>query len=256
MKTSFKIFLLIIINIAFTNNGLKARPIKADSSKISSEQRDLKGFSAIEVDGSLDVILVQGTNELVTVNAPDEKIFKYIKTEVHGGVLKIYIEKNNEFNWGNWGHFNARNPGERPNKIMVEVRITEIKSIQASVSSNIYFKNSINCKNLNLDISGSASVSGMIKAKSISGSIHASGSVNFSGRSDDVNLTVSGSAVFNANNLLTNNITIDLQGSSTASIIATHIIIAHLNGNSNLTYTGSANQIELYKTGNSIVKRI
>jgi hypothetical protein len=256
MKTSFKIFLLIVINIAFINNGLKAMPIKADSSKISNEQRDLKGFNAIEVDGSLDVNLVQGTNELVTVNAPAEKIFKYIKTEVHNGVLKIFIEKNNEFNWGNWGHFDLRNPGGRPNKIMVEVRIKEIKSIQASGSSNIYFKNSINCEHINLNISGSASASGMIKAKSISGSLQASCGVNFSGRSDDVNLMVSGSAVFNANNLLTDNITIDLQGSSTASIIATHIIIAHLNGNSSLTYTGSAKKIELYKKGNAIVRRI
>jgi len=256
MKTSFKIFLLIVINIAFINNGLKAMLIKADSSKISNEQRDLKGFNAIEVDGSLDVNLVQGTNELVTVNAPAEKIFKYIKTEVYNGVLKIFIEKNNEFNWGNWGHFDLRNPGGRPNKIMVEVRIKEIKSIQASGSSNIYFKNSINCEHINLNISGSASASGMIKAKSISGSIWASGSINFSGRSDDVNLTVSGSAIFNANKLLTTDTIIDLQGSSTASIVATHSIVAHLNGNSSLTYTGSAQKTELYKNGNAIVRRI
>lgn len=256
MKTSFKTFLLIVMNIAVINYGLKAAPIKPDSSKISSEQRNLNGFNAIEVDGSLDIILVQGTNELVTVNAPTEKIFKYIKTEVHGGVLKISIEKNNEFNWGNWGHFDARNPGGRPNKILVEVRITEIKSIQASGSSNIYFKNSMNCEHLNLNINGSASASGMVKAQLISGNIQASGSVKFSGKCADINLAVSGSAIFNANNLLTNNITIDLQGSSTASIIATNSIIAHLDGNSSLTYTGIAKQIELYKKGNAIVKRI
>jgi len=53
----------------------------------------VSGFHSIDVSGGIDVVLVQGNSEDLTLTA-QQNLFEYIKTEVEQGVLKIYTEKN------------------------------------------------------------------------------------------------------------------------------------------------------------------
>src|SRR4051812_14457869 len=53
------------------------------------EDRHLSGFNAVDLAGSFDVYITQGSTESVKVEAPDN-IIDHILTEVRGGVLKIY----------------------------------------------------------------------------------------------------------------------------------------------------------------------
>src|ERR1700733_6299282 len=93
-------FLLAVLFVTGAANTF-AKPVSIV--KISTSEtvdRHLSGFNAINVAGPFDVVITQGSNESVKVEAPHD-VMDRILTEVNNGVLKIY-SKHDTFNWGNW----------------------------------------------------------------------------------------------------------------------------------------------------------
>ena len=62
------------------------------SGKLLVETRDLPSFSGVNVSGSMDVYLTQGTTQAVKVEA-DDNLLKLIKTKVRGQELFISSRK-------------------------------------------------------------------------------------------------------------------------------------------------------------------
>lgn len=60
------------------------------SGYILTQQRETKFFNSIEVTGGIDVFVVAGEFQPITIEA-DDNLFPYIKTVIRNRVLKIYI---------------------------------------------------------------------------------------------------------------------------------------------------------------------
>src|ERR1700733_11496145 len=70
----------------------------------NAQKRNVQGFHAVRISSGIDLYLSQSGDEAVAVSASSEEYRDKIRTEVQDGVLKIYIESNNQgFHWGNWG---------------------------------------------------------------------------------------------------------------------------------------------------------
>jgi len=60
---------------------------------VQTEVRQAASFNKIEVSNGLDLFLTQGTEESISIQA-DENLLEVIKTEVNGGILRIFAEEN------------------------------------------------------------------------------------------------------------------------------------------------------------------
>ena len=60
------------------------------SGYVLTQQRETADFTSIEISRGIDVAIVRGEMEPITVEA-DDNLFSYIKTTVKNKVLKIYI---------------------------------------------------------------------------------------------------------------------------------------------------------------------
>jgi hypothetical protein len=168
--------------------------------------RHLSGFGAVDVAGSFDVFITQGSTESVKVEAPADMMDRII-TEVNGGVLKIY-NKHDTFNWSDmFGHHK---------KIAVYVTAKDLNAINLTGSGDVFFKDGITTNALKLHVSGSGDMNGRVEVKTLESDLTGSGDMKISGHATGSTVSVVGSGDFTARSLVTVSTSVRVSGSGDA----------------------------------------
>ncbi|MES2428648.1 MAG: head GIN domain-containing protein [Bacteroidota bacterium] len=203
----------------------------------SIEDRHLTGFHAVNVSGSFDVIITQGSTESVRVEAPAD-VIREVLTDVKGGTLNIYNK--NHVSWGNiFGN----------KKIVVYVSIKDVTGISLTGSGDVSFKGGINANNLRIQLTGSGDLGGRVNAKYLEGSVTGSGDVKLSGHADDQKVNVTGSGDYTAGDLTTINTMVSVGGSGDAAVNASESLKASVTGSGDIHYSGHPKNVAKSKTG-------
>jgi len=103
----------------------------------NAEPRNLKGFSAIDVSGAIDLYLSQGTEDAVAVSASSSEVLGRIRTEMRGSTLRIYFDGKG-LNWKKWGN----------HKMKAYVTFKDLSSIEASGACNVKVAGKLNLDKL------------------------------------------------------------------------------------------------------------
>jgi len=241
LKTIFAAILILSISGAAI-----AKPHAAVTTSFSEVvDRHLSGFRAVDVAGSFDVYITQGSTESVKVEAPSELMPRII-TEVENGTLRVY-NKNDGFRWGDvWGHHK---------KIVVYVVAKNLNSISLTGSGDAFFKDGINANAMRLNISGSGDMTGRIDAKSVDCSISGSGDMKLTGHAETSSVNLVGSGDYEARSLVTVNCAVRVTGSGDAQVNASEKIDAQVSGSGDVRYTGSARSVNAHKSGSGDISR-
>lgn len=209
------------------------------------QDRHLSGFNQVDVSGSFDVYITQGSTESVKVEAPAE-VMDHIITEVEGGELKIYNK--HDWNWHSWWGGNNK-------KIAIYVTAKDLNSIGITGSGDVYFKEGIHTNSLKIRLTGSGDVLGKVDVNTLECSISGSGDVKLNGRASTSSVGLSGSGDYNARDLVTANTTVHVSGSGDASVNASSGVVASVSGSGDVHYTGGAEHIIKSKSGSGDIER-
>src|SRR5258707_8077210 len=142
--------LIIIVMV-----GLAMAPAVAQQTVINDPNvvlRTVSGFHGVSVSNSIDVYLSAGDHETVAVSAADTKWRDRIRTEVKDGILNIWLDHENWFNWG----IDHR-------KMRVYISFTSLDKVSGSGASNIYVDGVIAGNSLEISLSGACDFKGAIK---------------------------------------------------------------------------------------------
>ncbi|RFZ95845.1 DUF2807 domain-containing protein [Mucilaginibacter conchicola] len=211
--------------------------------KAEVQDRHLSGFNAVDVAGSYDVVITQGSSESVKVDAPSDVINKII-TEVNGGVLKIYTKSGTSWNWtGN-------------KKMIVYVGIKDVNAVSLAGSGDVMFKNGLKASSLKLKLTGSGDLTGKVDVTNLESSIGGSGDITISGRADNSTVSVVGSGDFTGQNLATQNTQVKVAGSGDARVNVGEKLDAAVVGSGDVHYTGSVKNVSTSKAGSGSVSRM
>jgi hypothetical protein len=225
-----KIILTLLLSTVSIVNAQKWNRQKiSESGHIITTQRITSSYDEIGVSGSFEVNLITGKVGEIAITA-DENIIPYIITEVKNNQLSIYFEKNKNIN--------------HKSKITIEVPIDNIKSIQLIGSGNITSKNTIVTNNLNVHLMGSGDISLDVQTASITTSVSGSGDVNIKGTSADINATVIGSGKIDADQLKSDNATVDVNGSGDIKLFCSKKLLAMVAGSGTIHYKGKPETVE------------
>lgn len=211
----------------------------------TTQDRHLSGFRAIDLAGSFDVYITQGSTESVKVEAPSDVIDRII-TEVEDGVLKIHSKK--DTNWGNWSWGNK--------KMVVYVTAKDLNSVGVTGSGDIFFKEGITTNSLKLRITGSGDMLGKVSVKNLECKISGSGDMKLAGRADESTVSIVGSGDFTARDLETVNTAVRVAGSGDAVVNASNKVDAAVSGSGDIHYTGGAKNISSSKAGGGDISRL
>jgi len=209
----------------------------------NAEKRNVSGFHAIEVGGGIDLYLSQG-EEAVAVSASKNEYRARIKTEVKGGVLKIWYEWNSNlrFDWSN-------------HKLKAYVSFKDIDRLEGSGGSDISVDGSIKVAKLAMEVSGGSDFDGKVETGELN--IQASGGsdVRISGKADRLIIDASGGSDFKGYDLASDICNVEASGGSDIQVTVNKELSANASGGSDVYYKGTG-MIRDLKTSSSSIKKV
>jgi hypothetical protein len=237
-----KVLILFVLSLGLLNS--RAQNEKNIVVDANAEVRTITSFNAIEVSGTIDLYLSQGTEEAVAISASSDEIKQRMRTEVRGNTLLIYFDGKG-LNWKKWGN----------HKMKAYVTFKTLKRLEASGACNVRATETIRQDELKMELSGASDFIGDMNVKTLR--IDASGASNakLSGSAEDVNIIASGACNLKAYDLKTVMCKTDASGASHIRITVDKELNANATGGSTIFFKGNGLIRDISASGGASVKR-
>jgi hypothetical protein len=213
--------------------------VNAQSGEKKLQTRRVSGFHGVDVSGGIDLYLSSGS-ESVAISASSAEVRDHIVTEVEGGILRIYMERN----WSN-----DRDGG----KVKAYVSISNLKSLEGSGGGDIIFENLIKTDDLDLHLSGGGSLKGKLNANHLVIDQSGGSGVKLSGNVKNLTLNASGGGSLNGFDLVTDYASIHASGGSATELTVNKELRVVVSGGGDITYKGAATVKEIKSSGGGSV---
>jgi len=192
-----------------------------------TEPRDVRDFKRVSLSGSGQLIITQGNEESLTIEAEDN-IMPRIKTEVKGETLSLGYERDS---W--WKRVRPTRP------ITFKLEVIDLTEAKLSGSGSISASN-VKTKDLKIDISGSGNaVIDRLVAEGLAVNLSGSGKFTLSGRVTKQEIRISGSAKYHAPELESQTVKVRISGSGKAVVRARQILDVKISGSAKVGYYGN-----------------
>jgi hypothetical protein len=234
------ILLLTVLSMAGHFSFAQAGKVINDK---NAERRVVAAFHAIRISSGIDLYLSQAGEEAVAISASNAGDRGRIRTEVEGGVLKIYME-NNGFHWRNGG---------RQLKAYVSCKLLD--GLNASGGSDVFLEDLIRADKLDLALSGGSDLRGKVNAQVLS-IVQSGGSDSYlSGTASRLSLQATGGSDFHGNELAADDCRIEASGGSDVHIVVNKELNVNATGGSDVYYSGNGVIRESHSSGSSSIHR-
>jgi Putative auto-transporter adhesin, head GIN domain len=207
----------------------------------AAEDRNLAGFTSINVSNAFDVYISQGTEDAVGVSADSQDATKNIKTHVSGGVLYISFENKGWWNWKN-------------NKLKAYVTVKNLEKLTVSGACNVSFVDAITSNYLHISVSGASDIKGSVKVNSLKVGASGASNISLSGKATNTDFNVSGACSIKSLDLVTDNCTVVASGASNVKLTINQYLKANVSGASDIRYKGTVSRFETRTSGASDIK--
>ncbi|MEP6617115.1 MAG: head GIN domain-containing protein [Ginsengibacter sp.] len=233
MKNIFLCFLLVSSVSAFCQE-----PTFNDKNAVT---RNVPGFNAIRVSGSIEVYLSQGNTEAVAVSASEEKFRDKLKTEVVNGTLKIYYD-------GDKFNFSSTNK-----KLKAYVSCKNIEALDVSGASDLRIAGTLKSDVLRINLSGASELEGVLNASRLTITASGASDAKISGEATSIDIEASGASDVKGYEMKVDDCTAKATGASDIHLTVNKQISAHASGASSVSFMGEAVMKEIHTSGASSV---
>jgi hypothetical protein len=196
------------------------------SGKVIQEERQVADFNEISFAGTGNLIIVQTSTESLMIEAEDN-IVPRIATRVDDQTLII------EYKWA-WPSlwFNPQKP------INIYVGVKDLKSIEGSGATNIK-SDSIKSDKLKISGSGASKADLSVEVGELDTEISGAGDFIIAGKADEQKIQISGAGKYEAKNLLSKNVELELSGAGLATVNAQEKLDVEVSGAAKVGYLGN-----------------
>lgn len=236
--------LILAIILAMSLVSIQAQNEKNLVVDANVEVRNVTGFNGIEVSGSIDLYISQGTEEAVAISATNDEIKNRIRTEVRNGVLHIYLDGKG-LNWKTWTN----------HKMKAYVTYKSLEKLEASGASNIKTADPIKQASLRIELSGASDFTGEVTVGKLKVSTSGASNIKISGTADEVVFDANGACSVKAYDLKTDMCKIDASGASNLRVTVNKELNAEASGGSTIYYRGTGLIRDISTSGGATVKR-
>lgn len=196
--------------------------VERGSGNVVTETRDVAGFDHLSLAGIGDVILTQGDEESLEIEAEDN-IIPNIKTEVRDGTLYITYERKSML----------------PTKpVKFNLTMKDVRSLESRGVSSLR-SDKITTDQLDVTISGTGSVTILsLTAEKVNTNISGAGNFEAEGQVSDQRVILSGAGNYNGEDLQSKNGDVTISGLGQISIWATDALNVTISGTGGVEYYG------------------
>jgi hypothetical protein len=217
-------FSLIILLAATSCRRVFGKKVKG-SGNVTTETRQIGGFTSVDVSSSIDLYLSQDSSYSVRVET-DDNIIKHIETYEEGGVLYIEIEKN----------FNPR----PSNDIKVHVSAPALRKITASGACDVFSSERLTyAEGFSLKLSGASDGELDVKAPKLTANLTGAGKLKLKGETRDLEIKGTGSSEIEGFEMMAENVSVKITGAGDADVFASVSLDVNVTGSGSVRYKGS-----------------
>ncbi|WOD43846.1 head GIN domain-containing protein [Hwangdonia lutea] len=227
MKTSIKNQALVVFAslLLATTAYAQSKSIKGNGN-MTTVTRTTDSYDAIKCAGSMDFILVSGTEGNITIEGEDN-LLEYIVTEVTDNVLKVKVKKGKYLK------------SSKNKTIKITIPFKDINKVTLAGSGDLWNKDVISATHLDVALAGSGDIVLDVKTTSVEGSIAGSGDLTLKGSTNNLKAKVAGSGDFHGFDLQANNTEVSVAGSGDAEVVSTDNLKARVAGSGDIVYKGN-----------------
>ena len=208
------------------------------------QKRDVPGFHAIHVSGSVDLYLSQGNEDAVAVSGSEAKYRDNIKTEVKDGVLRIWYDNNGH----KWSSGNK--------KLRAYVSVKTLSHLQASGASDVIISGTLHVADLEVHLSGASDLKGALEAGRLKVDISGASDITIRGTAGSLSIDASGASDFKGYDLVAQTCDINASGASDIRITCDKESNATATGSSDIHIKGNGVIRNMHSSGASSVKKV
>jgi hypothetical protein len=230
----------IALPLLFALPFLQACEGVSGSGHVVKETREVGPFTQLEVSGSMDVYVTQGSSSTVTLEGEDN-ILPEVELVEEGDKLEVRYRRNT----------NIRT--RRDVKVYLSAKTLE--GVELSGSGDVELSGIFNTPSpVHIGLSGSGDVKGVFNAPEISLDLAGSGDIELKGETRDVTISLAGSGNCNASALLAETADVNIAGSGNVDLHASRELKANIIGSGNVYYKGDP-AVSTSKIGSGTVKK-
>ena len=214
------------------------------SGRMVTETRSVSGFEAVLLEASMKLVLRQGTQEALQIQA-DDNLLPLIETvvETRGSLPTLVVR---------W----KRNTSLRSHQaIVVSVDAIRVRALSASGSGSIEAA-TLKTERLRLNVAGSGDVQVTdLTADDVDASIAGSGDVKAGGRAARLKVSIAGSGDADLANLSADDVKVSIAGSGDAKVSADQALSVSIAGSGDVRYGGKVTAVKTSIVGSGDVRR-
>lgn len=241
MKTgkikSIGIFAILLLFITSISSGCMLIDGVEGNGRVVTEERNVSDFNGIDISNAFEIILKQGSSESLTIEA-DDNLLELIVTEVRGGVLKIYSERNIR----------------HPKSLKIFLTFKEIDYIDISGAVELTSDGKLTFDEIEIDGSGASEIDLELEAEKLEIDFSGASEIDLKGKVTEVNIDLSGASEISAYDLETDIMDLDISGAAEARVFANKELNVEASGAASVRYKGNPS-INTNVSGAGSVKR-
>ncbi len=235
------LLVIALLTVSITNAQWWGSKKVKGNGNMTTITRTTGDYDGIKCAGSLDYILVKGTEGKLTIEG-EENLLEYVITEVKGDNLIVKVEDgvNLKTSWNK--------------TIKITIPFEDISKVSLSGSGDLWTKDTINSDDLDISLAGSGDVIVEVNANSVDGSISGSGDLTIKGKTNNLNARVAGSGDFHGFGLESNNTIVSVAGSGDAEVVSNESIKARVAGSGDIEYRGNPSKEDTKVSGSGSIE--
>jgi len=216
------------------------KPPKTETKKVEKDQEPQKihpvhEFDKMEVDGIFEVVVTYGAKEKIEIEAPN-KSRKEIKMEVKSGTLLVKPNKSTTLRY---------TKGSK-----IHVYTAKLNDFILGGTASVTLNNTLKDSLFSIKSAGAASFTGKVNVANAEIELAGASSVELTGTATAASLDLSGASNLTSYDFKVNNLTVDMNGLSKASLTCSKRLEGRISGISKLIYAGNPS-VQTVKTSGS-----
>lgn len=199
-----------------------------------TQTRSVGDFEMLQTSGAVNVVLRQGSQTSVRVEAEPE-VVEQIKTEVKGNKLVIYRDQENT---------SLLQRMKSTGKVMVYITCPRLSSVEASGACDVKSETPFKAGDFTIRASGASDITLNLDVKNLTATASGASDLRLTGYAERQQVSISGSSDYRAYDLKSKRAQVQASGASDAYVAVAEELSSRSSGASDIHYKGSPRVIK------------
>lgn len=241
MKIKKSILLVLALTlITSVNASIFGNKNVKGNGNVITETRNTESYDGISCAGSMDFILVSGTEGNIKIEG-EENLLEYIIVKVKKGKLIVKVDDD------------VNLKPSRNKQIKITIPFQDVNVVALAGSGDLWNKDVITANNLKVALAGSGDVVLDIKTTTVEGSLAGSGDLTLKGDTNNLEAKVAGSGDFHGFDLNANHTEVSVAGSGDAKVVSNESLKARVAGSGDIKYKGNPSKEDTKVSGSGSI---